>query len=228
MHYARIPRAYWQARLRMAKAMGLNTIATYVFWNFHETKPGHFDFSTGEHGLGAFLKLAQEEGLWVVLRPGPYACAEWEFGGYPSYLGRDSTLVVRSRDPRFLAAEKRYVQALAKVVRPYLVTHGGPVLMAQVENEYGSYGADAAYLATTKKMFVEAGFDVPLFTADGDWLFGKGAIPGLLPAANGETNYDTLVARVNRAHRGRGPYFVAEFYPGWLDHWGEKFVRTPM
>jgi beta-galactosidase len=227
IHYARVPRAYWQQRLQMAKAMGLNAVSTYVFWNFHERAPGKFDFSTDERDLAAFLKLAQQEGLWVILRPGPYVCAEWDFGGYPSYLIKDSTVVVRGRDPRFLAAEARYLKALGRVVRPYLVTHGGPVLLVQVENEYGSFGSDAKYLAATRRMFVQAGFDVPMYTADGDWAFDKAAIPGLLPAANGESNYDTLVARVNRFHGGKGPYFVSEFYPGWLDHWGEKFQRVP-
>lgn len=226
LHYARIPREYWASRLAMAKAMGLNSITTYVFWNFHETRPGHFDFSTGERNLGAFLDEAKKQGLWVILRPGPYVCAEWDFGGYPAYLAKDTTLTVRSRDPRFLAAEKRYIQALAKVVAPRLVTKGGPVVMVQVENEYGSFGSDQKYLQATKQMFSDAGFDVPFFTADGDWLFDKGSIPGVLPGANGETNYDSLVARVNRFHKGKGPYFVPEFYPGWLDHWGEKFERV--
>lgn len=227
MHYARIPRAYWAERLAMARAMGLNAVSVYVFWNFHETRPGHFDWTTDEHDLGAFLDEAKRQGLWVILRPGPYVCAEWDFGGFPSYLVKDSTVVVRSRDPRFLAAARRYLRSLARVVTPHLVTHGGPVLMVQVENEYGSFGSDAAYRGDMKRMFVDAGFDVPLFTADGDWLFARGAIPGLLPAANGETNYDTLVARVKKFNHGRGPYFVSEFYPGWLDHWGEKFVRVP-
>ncbi|HSC59081.1 MAG TPA: beta-galactosidase, partial [Gemmatimonadales bacterium] len=137
LHYARIPREYWASRLAMAKAMGLNAITTYVFWNFHETRPGHFDFSTGERDLGAFIDEAKKQGLWVILRPGPYVCAEWDFGGYPSYLARDTSLKVRTRDPRFLAAEKRYIRALAKVITPRLVTHGGPVVLVQVENEYG-------------------------------------------------------------------------------------------
>ncbi|HEU5358216.1 MAG TPA: glycoside hydrolase family 35 protein, partial [Gemmatimonadales bacterium] len=226
LHYARIPRAYWAERLAMAKAMGLNAVSVYVFWNFHETRRGHFDWTTDEHDLGAFLDEAKKQGLWVILRPGPYVCAEWDFGGYPSYLARDTSLKVRTRDPRFLAVEKRYIRALAKVITPRLVTHGGPVVLVQVENEYGSFGSDHRYLQLTRQMFQDAGFNVPLFTADGDGLFDKGAIPGVLPGANGETNYDSLVARVDRFHRGKGPYFVPEFYPGWLDHWGEKFVRV--
>ncbi len=226
MHYARIPREYWRHRLRMAKAMGLNTVATYVFWDYHERRPGAFDFRTGNRDLAAFIRIAQEEGLWVILRPGPYVCAEWDFGGYPSYLLKDSTLVVRSADPRFLAAESRYVDALAREVRPLLVTHGGPIIMVQVENEYGSFGSDSAYKEATRRMLVHAGIDVPLFTADGDWLFTKGAIHGVFAAANGETKYDSLVARVNR-FSGHGPYMVSEFYPGWLIHWGEPFPVTP-
>lgn len=226
LHYARIPREYWRQRLRMARAMGLNTVATYVFWNFHELRPGVFDFRTGMRDLPEFLREAQEEGLWVILRPGPYACAEWDFGGFPAWLAKDTTLRVRSRDPRFLRAARRYVRALGHAIRPWLVTHGGPILMVQAENEYGSFGSDSLYLARTRRMFSEAGVDVPLFTADGDWLFDRGAIPGLLPAANGETDYDSLVARVNRFHGGRGPYLVAEFYPGWLDHWGEPFAQV--
>ena len=226
MHFARIPREYWRQRLRMARAMGLNTIATYVFWNYHESSPGVFDFHTGNHDLAAFVKMAQEEGLWVILRPGPYACAEWDFGGFPSYLLKTPDLKVRSDDARFLAAAQRYINALAHEIRPLQVTHGGPILMVQAENEYGSYGSDSAYKAFHEEALRDAGIDVPLFTSDGDWLFAKGAIPGVLVTANGETNYDTLVSRVNAFHGGRGPYMVAEFYPGWLIHWAEKFPFT--
>ena len=227
MHFARIPREYWRHRLRMAKGMGLNTIATYVFWNYHESRPGVFDFKSGNRDLAAFVRIAQEEGLWVILRPGPYACAEWDFGGFPSYLLKDADLKVRSNDPRFLAAAKRYVDALAREIRPLQVTRGGPILMVQAENEYGSYGSDSVYKEFHRKMLVDAGIDVPLFTSDGDWLFAKGSIPGVLMTANGETNYDTLVSRVNAFNGGKGPYMVAEFYPGWLIHWAEKFPVTP-
>ena len=226
MHFARIPREYWRQRLRMAKAMGLNAIATYVFWNYHEVRPGVWDFHTGNRNLAAFVKTAQEEGLWVILRPGPYACAEWDFGGYPSYLLKEADLKVRSKDPRFLDASRRYVEALAKEIHPLQVSHGGPILMVQVENEYGSYGSDSAYKEFHRKVLVDAGIDVPLFTSDGDWLFAKGSIPGVLMTGNGETNYDTLVSRVNAFHGGQGPYMVAEFYPGWLIHWAEMFPTT--
>jgi beta-galactosidase len=227
LHYARIPRAYWRQRLRMAKAMGLNTIATYVFWDYHEVRPGVFDFHTGNRDLAEFIRIAQEEGLWVILRPGPYVCAEWDFGGFPSYLLKTPAVTVRGNDPRYLAAAERYVRALAKQVRPLLVTHGGPILMVQVENEYGSFGSDSSYKESARRMLLDAGIDVPLFTADGDWLLEKGAIPGVFAAANGETNYDTLTKRVDAFNKGHGPYMVAEFYPGWLTHWAEPFPTTP-
>jgi beta-galactosidase len=228
LHYARIPREYWRHRLRMAKAMGLNTIATYVFWNYHEIRPGVFDFHTGNRDLAEFIRMAQQEGLWVILRPGPYACAEWDFGGLPSYLLKTPAVAVRSNDPRYMKAAQRYIDAMAKEIRPLLVTHGGPILMVQVENEYGSFGSDSSYKEATRRMLVHAGIDVPLFTADGDWLFQKGGIPGVFAAANGEMNYDSLTKRVDAFNGGAGPYMVAELYPGWLTHWGEPFPVTPV
>jgi len=208
--------------------MGLNTIATYVFWNYHEVRPGVFDFHTGNRDLAEFIRIAQQEGLWVILRPGPYACAEWDFGGLPSYLLKTPAMTVRSNDPRYMKAAQRYVNAMAKEVRPLLVTRGGPILMVQVENEYGSFGSDSSYKEATRKMLVDAGIDVPLFTADGDWLFQKGGIPGVFAAANGEMNYDSLTKRVDAFNKGTGPYMVAELYPGWLTHWAEPFPVTPV
>lgn len=228
MHFARIPKEYWRHRLRMAKAMGLNTIATYVFWNYHETRQGTFDFQTGNHNLPDFIKMAQEEGLYVILRPGPYACAEWEFGGYPWYLLKEKNLQVRSNDSLFIQASRRYLNALCAAVKPLQITRGGPLIMVQVENEYGSYGSDSLYKATHVEMLRKAGIEVNLFTSDGDWLFDKGAIPGILPTANGEDSYDNLVKTVNQYHHGEGPYMVAEFYPGWLIHWAEPFPTTPV
>ncbi len=142
MHPARIPAEYWQHRIRMAKAMGCNTIAAYIFWNYHEPAEGKFDFRTGNHNIAEFIKLAQKEGLWVLLRPGPYVCAEWEFGGIPPYLLRYPDLKIRCLDDRYMKAAERYIAELAAEVKPLLVTNGGPILMIQIENEYGSYGND--------------------------------------------------------------------------------------
>ena len=228
MHYARIPREYWRHRLRMAKAMGLNTISTYVFWNYHEMRPGVFDFHTGNRDVAEFIREAQQEGLWVILRPGPYVCAEWDFGGIPSYLLKSPAVHVRSSDPRYQLAAARYLRALGEHLRPLLVTHGGPIIMVQVENEYGSFGTDSAYKAATRRMLLDAGFDVPLFTADGDDAFSRGGIPGVFVSATGERNYGSLAARTQPFNHGTGPQMVAEFYPGWLTHWGEPLPSTPL
>ena len=228
MHFARIPRQYWRHRLQMARAMGLNTIATYVFWNFHESVPGKVDFSTENHDIASFIRMAKEEGLWVIVRPGPYVCAEWEFGGYPWWLLKEKDLLVRSKDPRFLKACERYLNALGNEIAPLQVSKGGPILMVQVENEYGSYGNDKEFMGKTRDMIVSAGFDVPLFTADGPYQCKAGYLPGVLPAINGEENPKSLRDTVNKYNSGKGPYFIPEFYPGWLDSWGEKHSVVPI
>src|ERR1700749_4751421 len=154
MHYPRIPREAWRTRMKMAKAMGLNTIGTYVFWNLHEPQKGKFDFK-GDNDVAEFVRIAKEEGLWVILRPSPYVCAEWEFGGYPYWLLKDKTLKVRSKDPQFLKYYHDYIMALGKQLSPLLVTNGGNILMVQIENEYGSYGNDKDYLDIKRKLFPE-------------------------------------------------------------------------
>jgi len=226
IHFARIPKEYWRHRLQMARAMGLNTIATYVFWNYHEVQPGVWDFRSESRDIAQFVRIAQEEGLWVIIRPGPYACAEWEFGGYPWFLQKQEGLVVRSNNPAFLNSTREYINALAGQLKDLQITHGGPIVMVQIENEYGSYGNDMQYKLALKQQLQDAGFDVPFFTSDGDWLFEGGHVPGVLPTANGEDDVDTLRARVNRYNGGKGPYMVAEFYPGWLDHWAEPFEKV--
>jgi beta-galactosidase len=146
MHYTRVPREAWRQRMKMAKAMGLNTIGTYVFWNVHEPQKGHFDF-TGNNDIAAFVNIAKEEGLWVILRPSPYVCAEWEFGGYPYWLEKEKGLVVRSKEPTYLKEYEQYIKEVGKQLAPLQVNHGGNVLMVQIENEYGSYSNDKDYLA---------------------------------------------------------------------------------
>jgi beta-galactosidase len=221
MHCARIPKEYWRDRMKMAKAMGLNTIGTYVFWNAHEGVQGKYDF-TGNNNIAEFIKIAQQEGLWVVLRPSPYACAEWEFGGYPWWLLKDSTIKVRSKDPKFISAYKKYITQLAKQLVPLQVTHGGNVLMVQFENEYGSYSDDKSYMDLNRKIFREAGFDGILFTCDGESQMPRGYLPGYLPAVNGLEDPVKVKTLINKYHDGKGPYYIAEWYPGWFDHWGDK------
>jgi beta-galactosidase len=235
MHFARVPKAYWKQRLEMIKAMGLNTVASYVFWNYQETAPGVWDFKTGNRNIREFIKTAQQVGLFVILRPGPYACAEWEFGGYPWWLQKEKDLVIRSNNKPFLDSCRIYINHLAEQVKDLQITHGGPIIMVQAENEFGSYVAQRKdipleehkkYSAAIRQQLIDAGFDVPLFTSDGSWLFKGGTIEGSLPTANGEDNIDNLKKVVDEYHGGKGPYMVAEFYPGWLDHWAEPFQKV--
>ncbi len=222
MHFARIPKEYWRHRLKMARAMGLNTVATYVFWNYHEPDSGRFDFTTESRDIAAFIRTAGEEGLWVIVRPGPYACAEWEFGGYPWWLLKNDGLIVRGMDRRFLDASRRYLERLGEEVAPLQVTRGGPVIMVQVENEYGSFGADTAFMGTVRDDMIRAGFEVPLFTADGPSQCKNGHVAGVLPGINGDDNPASIRDTVRKWNAGAGPFFNPEFYPGWLDHWGEE------
>ncbi len=226
MHYTRVPREAWRARMKMAKAMGLNTIGTYVFWNVHEPQKGHYDFS-GNHDIAEFVKIAKEEGLWVILRPSPYVCAEWEFGGYPYWLEKDQRLQVRSKEPKYLEAYHKYIMQVGKQLAPLQVNHGGNVLMVQIENEYGSYGADKDYLALNRKMFIEAGFDGQLYTCDPEAAIKDGHLPGLLPAINGVDDVAKVKRLIGENHEGKGPYFIAEWYPAWFDWWGTKHHTVP-
>lgn len=221
IHYPRVPQQAWRQRMQMAKAMGINTIGTYVFWNVHEPEKGIFDFS-GNNDIGAFVKTAKEEGLWVIVRPSPYVCAEWEFGGYPYWLQNEKGLVVRSKEAKYLAEYKKYIHEVAKQLSPYLITNGGNIVMMQVENEYGSYGSDKTYLEINRKMFLDAGFSTVLYTCDPAKDVVKGKLPGLMTAVNGVTDPIRLKAIVRENNEGKGPFLVAEWYPAWFDWWGEK------
>ncbi|MFC0512850.1 beta-galactosidase [Mucilaginibacter angelicae] len=226
MHYTRVPREAWRQRMKMAKAMGLNTIGTYVFWNVHEPQKGHYDF-TGNNDIAEFVKIAKEEGLWVILRPSPYVCAEWEFGGYPYWLEKEQGLVVRSKEPKYLEAYKKYLTEVGKQLSPLLVNHGGNILMVQIENEYGSYGSDKDYLALNRKMFIDAGFDGQLYTCDPEPAIKDGHLPGLLPAINGIDDVAKVKKLISDNHNGKGPYFIAEWYPAWFDWWGTAHHTIP-
>jgi beta-galactosidase len=226
MHYTRVPREAWRARMRAAKAMGLNTIGTYVFWNVHEPEKGRFDFS-GNNDIAAYVRMAKEEGLWVVLRPSPYVCAEWEFGGYPYWLQQEKGLVVRSTNPRYLAEYRKYITAVGRQLAPLQVNHGGNILMVQVENEYGSYGSDKAYLDTNRRLFREAGFDGLLYTCDPAPDLENGHVSGLLPAVNGLDDTARVKAVIRAHHDGKGPFYIAEWYPAWFDWWGAPHHTVP-
>ncbi len=226
MHYARVPREYWHERLRMARAMGLNTISTYVFWNYHETSPGRYDFS-GQRDIAAYIRAAQQEGLHVILRPGPYVCAEWEWGGYPGWLLADTGIVVRSTDARFTAPAQRWLDRLGEELSPLLASHGGPIIAVQVENEYGSFDRDKAYMAWQLAALKHAGFgDALLYTADGDYQLRDGTLPELPAVVNfGIGGADSAFARLAR-FRPSGPLMSGEYWAGWFDQWGRAHEST--
>ena len=222
MHYPRIPRAYWKDRLQKMKAMGLNSVTTYTFWNAHEATPGHYDF-TGQNDVAEFIREAQQVGLYVILRPGPYVCAEWELGGYPAWLLKDRSIVLRSRDPKLTAATDAWFTQLGKQLQPLLLQNGGPILATQVENEYGSFGDDHEYVELIHHMLLDHGLAAPiLYTADGPALVPKGSLPEL-PAV---INFGTGEARSSFAEfakiRPEGPRMSGEYWAGWFDHWGTK------
>lgn len=220
MHFARIPEEYWRHRLQMAKAMGLNTVCAYLFWNMHEPQPGHFQWS-GMADAAKFCRLAQEEGLYVILRPGPYSCAEWEFGGFPWWLLKKKDIQLRTQDAYYLERCRLYLHEVGRVLAPLQISNGGPILMTQVENEYGSYGSDKEYIGKIRDYLVEAGFTVPLFTCDGPSQLKNDVREDIFSVVNfggnPEANFKAL-----RAIRSKGPLMCGEYYPGWFDSWGTR------
>jgi beta-galactosidase len=225
MHPARIPERYWRHRIQMVKAMGCNTISAYIFWNYHESQEGVFDFTSDNHNIGEFIRIVQEEGMWLILRPGPYVCAEWELGGIPPYLLRIPDIKLRSLDTRYMAAVERYIKSLSEEIRPLQVTKGGPILMIQIENEYGSYGNDHDYMQKIRDLWRADGIDVPTFTGDGPStkMLEGGTLPGSAVGLDSGTSDDdfTLAAKMNPGV----PVFSSETYPGWLTHWGEEWAK---
>lgn len=226
MHYARIPRAYWRDRLRKARAMGLNTISTYVFWNVHEPAPGRYDF-TGQNDVAEFVREAQQEGLWVILRPGPYVCAEWDLGGYPAWLLADSAMVLRSADARFTRPASRWLDRLGRELSPLLASHGGPIIAVQVENEYGSFDHDTTYLRWQLGALRHAGLaDAYLYTADGDVQLPRGTLPELPAVVNlGPGDAAESFAKLH-AFRPHEPLMSGEYWAGWFDQWGRAHHAT--
>jgi beta-galactosidase len=229
MHYPRIPREYWRARLKMARAMGLNAITTYVFWNEHEPTPGVYDF-TGNNDIAEFIREAQQEGLYVILRPGPYVCAEWEFGGYPPWLLKDPTTVIRSSDPKYMRPSMQWIKRLGKELAPLQIGNGGPIILVQVENEYGSFGSDHNYMEQNKQALVDAGFTkAQLYTADGPGVIANGSLPELPVGINFDGNHVDSAQKsfaTLKTIRPNGPFFNSEFWAGWFDHWGGPHAKT--
>ena len=222
----RVPKEYWRNRIQMARAMGLNTIACYVFWNYFEVSEGKFDFKTWNRDIATFFKIAQEEGMLVFLRPGPYCCAEWDFGAMPNYLLKYPDIKLRCMDKRYIAAADRYLVALSQVVKPYMITNGGPIIMLQVENEYGSYSNDRVYMQWLYKRWRELGINIPFSTGDGPttYMLEAGSLPGCavgLDSGSSLADWE-LAYKMNPGV----PVFSSETYPGWLTHWGEKWAHA--
>ncbi len=220
MHPARIPVEYWLHRIRMAKAMGLNTISIYLMWNHFEREPGVFDFHTDNRDFVRFIRLCQHEGMWVYLRPGPYICGEWDFGGLPPYLLRHPHIRVRDKDDAdYMAALRRYVGRIAEQVAPLMARNGGPVLMVQVENEYASFGNDLDYLKQLQALWKSHGIDGPFSISDGLGQIQKTHtyLPGAALGLDGDTDFAAA-----QVIAGDAPVWMGEGYPGWITHWGDK------
>lgn len=228
MHYFRIVPEYWEDRLRKLKACGFNTVETYTCWNLHERREGEFDFS-GMLDIVAYIRIAQKLGLYVILRPGPYICGEWDLGGLPSWLLREPGMGLRCRDAEFLRKVRRYYRELLSRIRPMLCTNGGNIIMMQVENEYGSYGNDRDYLLEIERIYRENGIDCLLFTSDGsnDWMLSGGSLPHLLTTVNFGSRPEVNFRELEKFKAGQ-PRMCTEFWSGWFDHWYEDHhTRSP-
>ncbi|KAM7419335.1 hypothetical protein PAMA_016449 [Pampus argenteus] len=226
IHYSRIPRVYWKDRLLKMYMAGLNAIQTYIPWNYHEESPGQYNFS-GDRDVEYFLKLAQDIGLLVILRPGPYICAEWDMGGLPAWLLNKKNIVLRSSDPDYIAAVDQWMGKLLQMMKPHLYQNGGPIITVQVENEYGSYFAcDYNYLRHLSKLFRSyLGEEVVLFTTDGAGLgyLKCGSIQNLYATVDFGPGANVTAAFAAQRHaEPHGPLVNSEFYTGWLDHWGSR------
>ncbi len=220
IHYFRIVPEYWKDRLEKLKAMGCNTVETYIPWNIHEPKKGEFHFE-GMLDIERFIKTAQDLGLYVILRPSPYICAEWEFGGLPAWLLAEDGMKLRVSYPPFLKHVQDYYDVLLKKIVPYQINYGGPVILMQVENEYGYYANDREYLLAMKDKMQKGGVAVPLVTSDGPFEenLNGGHLEGALPTGNFGSKTEERF-EVLKKYTDGGPLMCTEFWVGWFDHWG--------
>lgn len=220
IHYFRVMPQYWKDRLEKLKAMGCNTVETYVPWNMHEPYEGNFCFE-GILDIKQFIELAGELGLWVIVRPSPYICAEWEFGGLPAWLLKEDGIRLRSSDPKFLGYVKHYYKKLFEILTPLQIQTGGPIILLQIENEYGYYGDNTQYLLALKEMMIQEGAQVPFVTSDGPWgdALDCGKVEGALQTANFGSKAKEQFA-ILREKMPSGPLMCMEFWVGWFDHWG--------
>ena len=221
MHYTRIPAEYWEHRIQMCKALGMNTICIYAFWNIHEQKEGEFK---GQNDIAAFCRLAQKHGMYIMLRPGPYVCSEWEMGGLPWWLLKKKDIKLRTNDAYFLERTKLFMNEIGKELADLQVSRGGNIIMVQVENEYGAYATDKEYIANIRDIVKGAGFtDVPLFQCDWSSTFQRNGLDDLVWTINFGTgaNIDAQFKKLQEA-RPNAPLMCSEFWSGWFDHWGRK------
>lgn len=228
LHYPRIPRAYWEHRIKMCKALGMNTICLYVFWNIHEQEEGKFDF-TGNNDVAAFCRLAQKNGMYVIVRPGPYVCAEWEMGGLPWWLLKKKDIRLREQDPYFMQRVEIFEKEVGKQLAPLTIQNGGPIIMVQVENEYGSYGKDKPYVSAIRDIVRKSGFDkVSLFQCDWSSNFLNNGLDDLTWTMNFGTgaNIDQQFKRLSEV-RPNAPKMCSEFWSGWFDKWGARHETRP-
>lgn len=228
LHYPRIPRPYWEHRIKMCKALGMNTVCLYVFWNIHEQQEGRFDF-TGNNDVAEFCRLAQRNGLYVIVRPGPYVCAEWEMGGLPWWLLKKKDIRLREPDPYFMERVKLFERKVGEQLASLTIQNGGPIIMVQVENEYGSYGENKAYVSAIRDIVRQSGFDkMTLFQCDWASNFEKNGLDDLVWTMNFGTgaDIDQQFRRLGEL-RPNAPQMCSEFWSGWFDKWGARHETRP-
>ena len=228
VHYPRIPRPYWEHRIRMCKALGMNTLCLYVFWNIHEQQMGQFDF-TGNNDVAEFCRLAQKNGLYVIVRPGPYVCAEWEMGGLPWWLLKKKDIQLRERDEFFMERVRIFEQKVGEQLAPLTIQQGGPIIMIQVENEYGSYGEDKPYVSEIRDCLRSIyGDQLTLFQCDWSSNITKNGLDDLVWTMNFGTgaNIDQQFKRLGEL-RPDAPKMCSEFWSGWFDKWGARHETRP-
>ena len=228
MHYPRIPRPYWEHRIKMCKALGMNTICIYVFWNIHEQREGEFDF-TDNNDVAAFCRLAHKNGMYVIVRPGPYVCAEWEMGGLPWWLLKKKDIRLREQDSYFMERVKLFEQKVGEQLAPLTIQNGGPIIMIQVENEYGSYGEDKPYVSEIRDCLRGIyGSELTLFQCDWSSNFEKNCLDDLTWTMNFGTgaNIDQQFRRLGEL-RPDAPKMCSEFWSGWFDKWGAQHETRP-